>query len=178
MNFSVPELEPKITKEFLLSKNSEETYMSTYLGIPISKTLVRNPLRNDRKPTASFHRNSSGELIFHDFGTGFHENFIGVVMAKYQLSYLKALSQIAIDFGYIKGEKASIKIKISDVVIQEKHETCIQIAPREFTDKELRWWESFGISKSTLKKYKIFACKDVFLNRYCNTLSGFAFLPR
>ena len=108
MNFSVPELEPKITKEFLLSKNSEETYMSTYLGIPISKTLVRNPLRNDRKPTASFHRNSSGELIFHDFGTGFHENFIGVVMAKYQLSYLKALSQIAIDFGYIKGEKASI----------------------------------------------------------------------
>ena len=164
MNFSVPELEPKITKEFLLSKNSEETYMSTYLGIPISKTLVRNPLRNDRKPTASFHRNSSGELIFHDFGTGFHENFIGVVMAKYQLSYVKALSQIAKDFGYIEGEKASIKIKISDVVIQEKHETCIQIAPREFTDKELRWWESFGISKSTLKKYKIFACKDVFLN--------------
>ena len=49
MNFSVPELEPKITKEFLLSKNSEETYMSTYLGIPISKTLVRNPLRKDRK---------------------------------------------------------------------------------------------------------------------------------
>ena len=164
MNFSVPELEPKITKEFLLSKNSEETYMSTYLGIPISKTLVRNPLRNDHKPTASFHRNSSGELIFHDFGTGFHENFIGVVMAKYQLSYVKALSQIAKDFGYIEGEKASIKIKISDVVIQEKHETCIQIAPREFTDKELRWWESFGISKSTLKKYKIFACKDVFLN--------------
>ena len=29
MNFSTPDLSPKITKEFLLSKNSEETYMAT-----------------------------------------------------------------------------------------------------------------------------------------------------
>ena len=27
--------EPKITKEFLLSKNNEETYMTYYLGIPV-----------------------------------------------------------------------------------------------------------------------------------------------
>jgi hypothetical protein len=31
--------EPKITKEFLLSKNSEETYMSYYLKVPIKKGL-------------------------------------------------------------------------------------------------------------------------------------------
>ena len=116
MNFSVPELEPKITKEFLLSKNSEETYMSTYLGIPISKTLVRNPLRNDRKPTASFHRNSSGELIFHDFGIGFNENFIGVVMHLNQCTYQKALQIIAEDFGYIERTKnrQPIKLKITN----------------------------------------------------------------
>lgn len=164
MDFSVPDLEPKITKEFLLSKNSEETYMSTYLGVPVGRNLVRNPLRNDKNPTASFHRNSSGELIFHDFGTRFHENFIGVVMAKFHLSYKEALRKIAEDFGYVKTTRPLIKIKHSDVVIQEKQETIIQIAPREFTAKELSWWESFGVSQSTLKKYKIFACQDIFLN--------------
>jgi len=164
MNFNTPELEPKITKDFLLEKNTAETYMSTYLGISISKSLVRNPLRNDKRPTASFHRNSSGELIFHDFGTGFHENFIGVVMTKFSLSYNEALHKIAADFGYIKSNNTPIKIKISDTIITEKKETCIQIAPREFTEKELFWWNKYGISQNTLNKYKIFACKDIFLN--------------
>jgi hypothetical protein len=39
MNFETPQLDPLITKEFLLSKNSEETYMSTYLRLPIRKGL-------------------------------------------------------------------------------------------------------------------------------------------
>ena len=80
MGISIPITEPKITKEFLLSKNSEETYMSTYLGIPVKRGLQISPLRRDRKPTASCYRNKKGELIVHDFGIGFNENFIGVVM--------------------------------------------------------------------------------------------------
>ena len=80
MVFNLPNLEPKLTKEYLLSKNSEETYMRTYLGVSVTKKLIVSPLRNDKKPTASFYRNKNNELIFHDFGTGFHANFIGVVM--------------------------------------------------------------------------------------------------
>ena len=37
--------EPKITKEFLLSKNNEETYMTYYLGIPVKKGLFKSPLQ-------------------------------------------------------------------------------------------------------------------------------------
>ena len=37
-------INPKITKEFLLSKNSEETYMSYYIGIPIKKGLFKKAM--------------------------------------------------------------------------------------------------------------------------------------
>lgn len=166
MDFNSPDLTTKITKEFLLSKNSEETYMTTYLGIPVKQGLQVSPLRNDHKPTVSFHRNKKGELMFHDFGTGFHENFIGVVMEIHKCSYFKALQIIAEDFGYIpKSEnRETPKIKVSNVILEEKPSTQIQITDRKFTQTELKWWESFGVHEDTLKKFKVHSCENVFLN--------------
>jgi len=161
-----PDLETRITKDFLLSKNSEETYMQTYLGVPVKKGLLISPLRNDRRPTASFYRNKNNELIFHDFGTGFHSNFIGVVMFKHNCTYHEALKIIAEDFGYIEKEsnRPEVKIKQSKIQIEEKQETIIQIEKQNFQDYELKWWESFGIHKETLEKFKVYSCKSVFLN--------------
>lgn len=51
MDFS---FEPKVTREFLLSENNEETYMSYYLGIPVDKGLYVSPLRSDHHKTCGF----------------------------------------------------------------------------------------------------------------------------
>lgn len=166
MDFIIPKVDPIITKEFLLEKNSEENYMTTYLRIPISKGLVVSPLRSDKRPTASFYRNKSGSLIFHDFGSGFHGNFIDVVMYLYKCDYKSALSIIAEDFGYIEKitERPKVKIRTSDIIIEEKEETLIQIEKKKFSQKELEWWKSFGISENTLKKFKVYSCDSIFLN--------------
>jgi DNA primase len=166
MNFSAPKLEPRITKDFLLSKNSEETYMSTYLGIPVKRGLQISPLRRDKKPTAGFYRNKKGELIFHDFGIGFNENFIGVVMYLNHCTYQRALNIIAEDFGYIERSKnrEPVKLKITTEKIEEKSDTLIQIEKQNFTPAELKWWESFGITERTLKKFNVHSCKSLFLN--------------
>lgn len=166
MNFHIPKVDPIITKDFLLTKNSEETYMTTYLKIPISKGLVVSPLRSDKRPTASFYRNKSGSLIFHDFGSGFHGNFIDIVMEIYKCDYKQALYIIAEDFNYIEktSERPNVKIRTSDIVVTEKEDTNIQIEKKEFSKKELEWWESFGISKNTLKKFKVYSCDSIFLN--------------
>ena len=58
MDFTI---NPEITKEFLLEKNTEETYMQFYLDIPVKKGLFRSPLREDKSPTCSFYRNKNGE---------------------------------------------------------------------------------------------------------------------
>ena len=61
-------------------------------------------------------------------------------------------------------KSSQIKLKISNEKIEEKSDTLIQIEEQNFSDKELKWWESFGISKNTLKKFNVHSCKSVFLN--------------
>ena len=89
------EIAPKITKDLLLSKFSEETIFCHYLGInSISKKLVRNTTRNDRNPTCGFYRNSRGTLILHDFATGEYFNCFSYVMKAYHCEFHKALEII------------------------------------------------------------------------------------
>ena len=165
-NFTI---DPKITKEFLLSKNSEETYMSYYLGIPVQKGLFRSPLRDDKHSTCSFFRGQSGNLYFKDFATGQCLTFEGVVMEKYGCTYHSALKIIAKDFGYIQNtsiQKGSVQkpvIKIQPKFEGEK-ETFIQVEIKNFSESELKWWNSFGITEQTLNKYKVYSVKTVFLN--------------
>ena len=160
-NFTI---DPKITKEFLLSKNSEETYMSYYLGIPVKKGLFRSPLRADNHNTCSFFRGRSGNLYFKDFATGQCLTFEGVVMEKYHCTYPNALKIIAKDFGYIQ----SSEFKKQEIKIQPKFEgekeTFIQVEIKDFSESELKWWNSFGVTKQTLDKYKVYSIKTVFLN--------------
>lgn len=154
--------ETKITKEYLLEKNSEETYMSYYLGVPVKKGLFRSPLRADNHNTCSFFRGKSGTLYFKDFATGQCLNFEGVVMTKYNCSYSEAIKIIAKDFGYIKGSTPKA-VKIQPKFESDK-QTFIQVEVKDFTEAELKWWGSYGITKEILKKFNIYSCKTVFLN--------------
>lgn len=157
--------EPKITKEFLLSKNNEETYMTYYLGIPVKKGLFKSPLRNDNHVTCSFFRGKSGNLYFKDFASGKCLTFEGVVMEKYNCNYHTALKIIAKDFGYTKDSPVKkIAVKIQPKFEEEK-QTFIQIEAKEFSEPELKWWGSFGITKDILYRFKVYSCSTVFLNR-------------
>ena len=161
MDFS---FEPKVTREFLLSNNNEETYMSYYLGIPVSKGLFCSPLRQDRHTTCSFFRGKSGRLYFKDFATGECLAFENVVMKLYNCSYHEALKIIAKDFGLIKGTNHETKPIIKQERFINDKQTFIQIEQKDFSEKELKWWLQYGITKSILNKYRVFSCKTVFLN--------------
>ena len=156
-------LEPKITKEFLLSKNNEETYMSYYLGIPVKKGLFRNPLRSDNHVTCSFYRGKSGNLYFKDFATGESLTFEGVVMKKFSCNYYNALNIIAEDFGYKKSFSKKVSIKPQPIFKEEK-QTLIQVEVKDFSEAELKWWNSFGITKDILNRFRVYSCNTVFLN--------------
>lgn len=155
--------EPKITKEFLLSKNNEETYMTYYLGIPVRKGLFKSPLRSDNHVTCSFFRGKSQNLYFKDFASGKCLTFEGVVMEKFGCDYHTALRIVAKDFGYINDAPRKQAIKIQPKFEGEK-ETFIQIEMKDFSEAELKWWGSFGITKDILGKFKVYSCKTVFLN--------------
>ena len=159
--------EPKITKSYLLSQYSEETYMEYYLGIKVAKGLFCSPLRRDNTPTCSFYKNKSGELIFKDFNGSFYVNFISVVMEKYHVSYYKALQIIAEDFNLSKRhtDKVAVNpIKPSTTVFKDTGPADVRVEIKDFTKEELNWWNSYGITLDILKKFNVYSCKNIFLN--------------
>lgn len=164
MDFS---FQPKITKELILSRFSEEQLMEYYLHLPVKKGLFRSPLRRDKQPTCSFYRNKSGTLIFKDFATGQHLNIFDVVQSIFRCDYFKSLRIIANDFGIVRDNtlhKNPGKINLNPIKIKDKEISKIQIEVQEFTDGELKWWGKYGISKDILKRFNVYSCKHVFLN--------------
>ena len=159
--------QPKITKELILSRFSEEKLMEYYLHIPVKKGLFRSPLRRDKQPTCSFYRNKSGTLIFKDFATGQHLNVFDVVQSIFKCDYFESLRIIANDFGIVRDNalhKNPGKINLNPIKIKDKEISKIQIEMQEFTDSELKWWGRYGISKDILKRFNVYSCKHVFLN--------------
>lgn len=164
MDFS---FQPKITKELILSRFSEEQLMEYYLHMPVKKGLFRSPLRRDKQPTCSFYRNKSGTLIFKDFATGQHLNVFDVVQSIFRCDYFEALRIIANDFGIVRDNalhKNPGKINLNPVKIKDKEISKIQIEIQEFTDNELKWWGRYGITRDILRHFDVYSCKHVFLN--------------
>ena len=164
MNF---QFEPKLTKDLILSRFSEEQIMEFYLHMPIKKGLFRSPLRRDKQPTCSFYRNSSGTLIFKDFATGQHLNVFGVVQEIFRCTYFEALRIIANDFGIIKDsnlQKNPGKINSNPTKVKNKETAKIQVEVQEFTELELKWWRKYGISREILDHFNVYSCRHVFLN--------------
>lgn len=160
-------IKPKITKELILSRFSEEQLMEYYLHVPVKKGLFRSPLRKDRRPTCSFYRNGSNTLIFKDFATGQHLNIFGVVQEMFHCNYFEALRIIANDMGIVRDkslQKNSGKINEHPVRMQDKEMSKIQVEVQDFTDLELKWWGKYGITLETLKRFNVYSCKHVFLN--------------
>lgn len=167
MNFSLVE-KPKLNKDLILSKLTEEQIFSFYIGNDVrTKKLFRSKLRNDKNPTCSMYRNKLGTLIYKDFATNQHLNCFAYVMTLFSCDYYSALRIIANDFHIVEDSsitKNKGKIISKDFRIEEKEFSKIQIEVQNFTESELKWWSKYGITLETLRKFDVYSCKHVFLN--------------
>jgi hypothetical protein len=169
------EVSQRITKELLLSKYTQETFFEHYLGVPVKKGLFCSPaiIRADNKPTCAFFKDKKGILKYKDFaGPSF--DFVGAVMHIYDCSYYMALRIIGNDFGFIElsTPKNPPKIAYTGYELKETERAKIQIEMQNFSKKELAWWSGFGITENTLKKFKVFSVKSLFLNDHYFTSSS------
>lgn len=165
----------RITKEYLLSRNTQETYLEYYLGLKVRKGLFRSPLRKDSTPTCSFFRGKSGDIVFRDFSGHFNGDFVKVVQFKNNCSYQTALDIIASDFGY-RSTRGIIKntkpIEKSTTTFTGSGSTEIRVEVQPFNELELNWWAQYGITEKILKKFRVFSCKTVFLNNSIYSVSS------
>lgn len=167
MKFSLEDT-PKLTKDFILSRLTEEQIFVYYIGPEVQrKKLFCSKLRRDKKPTCSIYRNKSNHLIYKDFATGQSLNCFGYVCELFCCVYWEALRIIANDFGLVQDKslvKNKGKIITKDFKITEKEFSKIQVEIQDFSELELKWWNKYGITKDILDKFKVYSCKHVFLN--------------
>jgi hypothetical protein len=157
--------QPNITKNFILSKLNQESIMQYYSGAAVnSKKLFCSPLRQDNHVTCSYYKSKSGILYMHDFATNEHIDCWNLVMRLYNCNYYEALRIIAQDFNLVATTFAKTSSPKLVESLKETNPAKIQVQIKDFSKEELEWWKQFGISTKTLKKYKIFSLKNVFLN--------------
>lgn len=159
------EIPPKLSKELIEDRVGQETLMSTYYGVPIKRGLFKATHRKDSSPTVGYYWNNKGRLIVKDFGSDFCGDWISVLRYKFNCDFSTALRIAANDFGIIKSPKL-VKNKVihAKETLPESKQAIIQVEIRPFQDYELEWWGKFGITEKTLKKFKVFSCKNVWLN--------------
>ena len=165
MELEFVSLKPKVTKEFILSKINQESIMQHYTGQDVnSKKLFTSVLRNDHKVTCGYYKSKSGIFYIHDFATNEHLDCWNVVMRLYNCNYYEALEIIAKDFNLIDETNNKKESPIIVESVKEAVSSKIQVQIKDYTESELKWWNSFGIDKKLLKKYHIFSIQYVFLN--------------
>lgn len=166
--FKPQSLEP-LTKEFVLSRITEEDVFLKYMNIYPSLTgRYKSPLRNDSNAGCNFYRDSRGVLKFRDPAYRINIDCFNLVslVAPEANSYGLVLKKIAEDFKlYEKEIDYSILTNWEEAVqIASKKLTIIQVKRKEFTKEELLWWQEQGVYKEVLNFYKANSIQILWLN--------------
>lgn len=162
-------LPERITRETLLEHNSEEAYITRYTGMAPRKKPVKSPFREDKHPSCSFMRTSSGRILLYDFSRPEYTcDFIGAAMMRYSCSYREALRLIAEDFGIVPITQQRPPVIEGPLFNESKFDfnkdTFIQISAGKWEQPHLEWWDKYGITADTLNKFRVYRPDTVFLN--------------
>lgn len=144
-----------ITKDYILSKVSEEEIFTKYLGIePTDRGSFVNPLRSsDDNPGCGFYVNPQGTWKFIDRAAGYNWDCFNVVEFAYQLNFKEALIRIAVDFNLIQGNASNIYI--TNKPRAKKIQTEIRIKRRKWTIKDYKFWKSYHITPERLEFFQV-----------------------
>ena len=161
-------------KEDLLKYYSEYEYFRNYVGEFEPGQVMCSPLRVDKHPSFNiFYSDANDCMMYKDFATGDIGDFIDFVQNLYKLpSFTDAVDQIIVDFNlqdkYIITSKVKKRLnnvsRYSNEVLVNLGFYDLQIKIRDWTEFDLGFWNSFGISLSTLKKYYVVPISYYFSN--------------
>lgn len=158
-----------ITREFILSKLSEEQIFYYYFGNFQLGKVYPSKLRKDGNPSTGFYINKTGHIIYNDLSTAKKHNCFTFVAELLNLTHREALHKIAQDFGLIGGVSNSIAQKIINEGIEFdrelKKDTLIQFIPRPWNKTDLAYWNGYELDIEDLKREEVYPVYKLFLNK-------------
>lgn len=168
-----------LTKEYILSKITQEQIFEKYLGIDVqTDTLITSPLRKDNRPTCKFWYNQNGKLRLQDFSGHFKGDCFDVVGKKLnidvntKIGFNIVLDNIAQVFNLHKYSEGNITN--SSIILDEEYfkktkaKSIIEIKPRQFNKYDVEYWKKYNISIRTLEYFKVYPCDKIWLNNEVN----------
>lgn len=124
--------------------------------------LYRSPFRYDEKPTVSlFTSKKTKDILFTDFALGKTGDVLKFVnmYAKHQGIYVETLfdtiSYINMQMELNLFTSNPKKIKVSNRALPERQKSPLLFKSREFTNKDLKYWQQFNVSKELLIEHDI-----------------------
>ena len=182
----------KLTKDYILSNVSQITIFSTYLNISDkliqhcidTGELIVSPLRCDKHPTCGFRYDKRGKLKFRDFAGYFWGDCFDLVAYIMHYSYgkpiditnkkdfIKVLTHITFVFKDIfYGQEKDINLlsEIDNSILKIKQsKNVIEVASREWNDKDINYWKQFGINLKDLNINFVVPVEQYYINRKIN----------
>lgn len=175
---------PKLTKELLFKEVSDENIFKYYIpNLEIGKAM-NSPLRKDNIPSFGvFLAKHHNELFFKDFklGSGDCIKYVSLLL---NIGYFEALSQIGYDFGLSdkyslnKGLMSTAREGIFNKSLDKSYKVeykVINVTNREWKERDINYWNKFGIDINTLEYYNVSPIKWLFINDNVYTVDRLAY---
>lgn len=157
---------PDITKEFVLSRITEEDIFFKYLSIiPNTTDYFHNPLRTDSHADCRFYRDYRGVLKFNDFAYKVNLDCFNVVQRLYSCGFHKAVEIVCADFELLGTEiNKDVIENLNKELARTNKSAELRIKRKDFTVSEIEWWKSQGIHMSTLEHYNVRSLLNIWYN--------------
>jgi len=148
--------EDPITLDYILSRVTEYDIYARYIGQFKIGYIYNSPFREDKNPSFGIFRSrKTGKLLFKDHGNGLCGDVIRFVQEYTGITnYNELLKQIVKDLN-IKNNTVLKSTK----AYEKSEETVIGVVRQEFTNVDKAFWQQFGITLDTLKKYNVSSIK-------------------
>lgn len=174
---------PTLTKDYILSKISQEDIFQKYLGIPVEfGIMLKAPpvIRSiDNRPTCSFYETNNGRIKFRDHAGYFWGDCFDAVAYTSRLNannkkdFNAILEIIARDFRIHKYE-GKLQIASGDTYDvrdvkgkREKQKIEFIVKVRKWNEIDASFWKRGNISRKELEYFKVYPCLYIWKN---NTL--------
>lgn len=161
----------KFAREEILKILTQEEIFTFYIGDTfLTQRVFNSPLREDNLPSFSifYHRTYKDLLIFNDLATKEKGDcFILVSKLFNDIPMKQVYMKIAYDFNLssINISKHKLKQEVSKLPkLEKKDKVDLGIKSREWLIKDKVFWQQFGISKTTLEKFKVKPIDFIFYN--------------
>ena len=161
----------ELNKNNVLLIVSDYEIMKFYIPWYIPNVTIKSPFANDKKPSFWSIVRSDGSIYFRDPPRGYRGDCFNLVQIMFMLTFIEALEKINIDFKLNLGLNYEINHDYQKTLIErpktlpdKKKLIFLQYDTREWNHRDSQYWLRSGVSLSLIRKYKIVAAKQLFVN--------------